>query len=371
MTLGGMESRLGRTGEALASYLSRLEAGGATSMVSNVAVEVRAFQGAGFVLPIVTPDLGKGNCYVCSFRSHFCDYARYEIDVRRLGVLGRILKGCLLGLAGLMRVARSEQVVFVNNWLLSTNLYPNGVENQVLEIRDDVLREEPGRAIVFRSLNSKSNEALVAALRRAGYRSICSREIYLLDTSAGLHRRRSNFRKDVKLLEGAGFEIVSNDDFSREDLERARELYGKLYLEKYTVLNPQFTQQLFQDGRDCGFLKFLGLRSEEGLVGVVAYYRCGDWITAPILGYETELPQSLGLYRMLTALLTLEGEKLGCRVHRSSGAAQFKISRGAVRELEYSYVYVEHLPWWRRFAWKLFLGIVNRVCAFSLRRIDV
>lgn len=371
MTLGGMENRLTKSESELAAYLKRLEKEGVAAMVSNIIGEVSEYAGGDFVLPIVVPDSSTGNCYVCSFRSHFGDYACYEIEVRNLGVLGCVLKGCVRGLQGLMRLADSERSVFVNNWLLSTNLYPRGVENHVKAIRDQLLSEMPGRAIVFRSLNQSSNLALIESLRSIGFQPICSREIYLLDTRDGDHRRRSNVREDLKLLESSGFEIVRGDGFSKNDLVRARELYGKLYLEKYSSLNPQFTQRMFEAAHETGFLNFVGMRSRGELVGVVAYYRSDGWITAPILGYDTDLPQTLGLYRLLTVLLTLEGERLGCQIHRSSGAAAFKLSRGAKREVEYSYIYVEHLSWVRRLAWKLFMGIVNRVSAFSLKRIDV
>ncbi len=340
-------------------------------MVSNLAAEVREYDGGDFVLPIVVPDSSNRNCYVCSFHSHFGDYARYEIGVRNLGFLGWVLKDCVRGLGGLMRLADSDRAVFVNNWLLSTNLYPPGVESHVKVIRDQVLSQDPRRAIVFRSLNQSSNMALIESLRSFGFQPICTREIYLLDTGDGSHRRRSNVREDLKLLESSGFEIVRGDGFSKSDLGRARELYGKLYLEKYSSLNPQFTQAMFEAGYESSFLNFVGIRSRGELLGVVGYYRCGDWITAPILGYDTDLPQEMGLYRLLTVLLTLEGERLGCQIHRSSGAAAFKLSRGARREVEYSYIYVEHLPRVRRLAWKLFSGIVNRVSSFSLKRIDV
>ncbi len=376
MTLDGMERRLGKveiveTDELSGSDVAYLKALGTGRLVANVAAEIRAIRGSGFVLPLVSPDSGKRNCYVCSFRSHFGDYARYEIDVRELGFLGGALKGCLVGLEGLMRFAKSEHCVFVNNWLLSTNIYPSGLEDWVSEIRDRVLQVEPQRAIVFRSLNPRSNAALVRALGRNGFLAICSREIYLLDTKQGTHRKCCNFRKDLRFFDASDLEVVRQEAFSDADLICAHRLYGKLYLEKYTQLNPHFTLAMFQEGVKCGFLDLLGLKWEGELVGVLGYYRCEDWITAPILGYDTDLPRSLGLYRMLTLLLTLEGERLGCAVHRSSGAAQFKRSRGAVREREYSYVYVEHLSWWRRAAWKLLAGVVNRVAKFSLQRIEI
>ncbi|MDQ8181349.1 hypothetical protein [Pelagicoccus sp. SDUM812005] len=356
--------------EAWSEFLERLSERGAPAYVANLKAEVRSLEVGSLRLSIVYPERGYANCYVGSVRAQYVDYARYEIDSRKLGILGTILKGFLKGVDALMRLAASERTVFVNNRLLSTNLYPAGVERELAAIRDRLLGEGGERAILFRSLAGSCNAALIAALREAGFRALASREVYLLDTSSGEHRRRSNFLKDLALLEGSGLERVPGSQFSSADFDRARELYGKLYLEKYTALNPRFTEAFLREGVETGFLQLVGLRGEKGLLGVLGYYRCGDWITAPILGYDTELPVELGLYRQLTALLTLEGERLGCRIHRSSGAAAFKRSRGAKREIEYSYVYVEHLPWWRRWAWRTFLALVNRVGRFALDRID-
>lgn len=356
---------------AAAAYLKNMGAIGAKHFVTNVSAKIQAIQGNGFCLPVVIPDTRERNCYVCSFKSHFGDYARHEIEARKLGAIGSSLKLCLLALMVIMRVARSEESVFVNNWLLSTNLYPDGVGDSVGDILDQILKAEPKRAVVFRSLNYRCNSALIDSLSKNGFNPICSREIYLLDTRSKKHRKRSDFRNDLKLFELSGLEIVEGKDFRSEDFNRTLYLYRKLYLEKYTNLNPQFSSEMLCECVRSGFLKLLGLKSQGELVGVLGYYRCNGWITAPILGYETDIPKSVGLYRMLTLLLTLEGERLGCQIHRSSGVASFKISRGAQREVEYSYVYFDHLTFHRRWAWKLFSFLVNRISAISLRYIEV
>ncbi|MDQ8199924.1 GNAT family N-acetyltransferase [Pelagicoccus enzymogenes] len=317
------------------------------------------------------PEKGYENCYVCSLRSQYVDYAAYELEERDLGTLAFPLNGVIFLLAGLLRLAGSERVVFVNNWLLSTNLYPAGLESQVESIRDRLRGDEPQRAIVFRSLNETCNGALIASLKQSGFVALASRVIYLLDTPSGAQRDRSNFRRDCELLQKSGLEVARGEQFEGADWERAEELYRKLYLEKYTALNPHFTAAFFAAASSCGFLKFVGLRNGGHLVGVVGYHRCEGWITAPVLGYDTEASPQLGLYRQLTALLTLEGERLGCRIHRSSGAEAFKRTRGAVREMEYSYVYVDHLPFWRRWAWRLFGRLLGRAAAISFRRLKL
>ena len=64
---------------------------------------------------------------------------------------------------------------------------------------------------------------------------------------------------------------------------------------------------------------------------MLGYVERGGLITAPLFGYDTGLPQSLGLYRMLSALVALEGLRRQKEVHLSAGVGGFKRARGGLR----------------------------------------
>ncbi|WP_374016341.1 hypothetical protein ABU162_18735 [Paenibacillus thiaminolyticus] len=72
---------------------------------------------------------------------------------------------------------------------------------------------------------------------------------------------------------------------------------------------------------------------------------CRDGVmTTMLFGYDTALPQELGLYRMLSAALLELARENGDLLHESSGAAQFKRNRGARADIGYSAVFCDHLP---------------------------
>lgn len=73
--------------------------------------------------------------------------------------------------------------------------------------------------------------------------------------------------------------------------------------------------------------------------------------TAAILGYERSLPQGLGLYRMLFALLIAEAAERELLLNLSAGAGRFKALRGAVPVEEFDVVYDRHLAAHRRVVW--------------------
>lgn len=111
----------------------------------------------------------RGNCYVCSPHAHYVDYAAYEVSLLRRPLVEAPLRGLLAGAGVFFRRAALDRVVIVNNWLLSTNLYPSGWRGEGLpELIDGLIARYPGHAILFRSLNALQNPALLAVLRRAG-----------------------------------------------------------------------------------------------------------------------------------------------------------------------------------------------------------
>jgi hypothetical protein len=87
---------------------------------------------------------------------------------------------------------------------------------------------------------------------------------------------------------------------------------------------------------------------------VVGIFSQGDVSTAPIVGYNTGLPQSLGLYRLLMAQAFRHAIENQTLLNLSAGASGFKRLRGGMPAIEYSAVYARHLPLRsRRFLWTL------------------
>ena len=87
----------------------------------------------------------------------------------------------------------------------------------------------------------------------------------------------------------------------------------------------------------------------------------GRYITAPLFGYDTALPQRLGLYRLLSTLTSLEALAQGRVVHFSAGVGPFKRLRGGQAAIEYNAVYTRHLPaGWRR-PWRFLQVLMDRL----------
>ncbi|HTA38844.1 MAG TPA: hypothetical protein VK760_07205 [Candidatus Acidoferrales bacterium] len=326
--------------------------------IRNVRTEMHVLDTGRHTFPVSVNagDEEPENSYVVSPLTAYSGYARDELNRNDVGWFAAPLR-LLTNVSGAwLSAARIDRLVQVNNWLLSTNLYPSNWNGEDLEAITALLTERwRDHAIGFRSLNAFSNPLLLEHLRLLGYVALPSRQVYIFDGRAGddsSFSERHNLQIDMRLLRRGAYRVVREELTSDADFERLEELYNLLYLDKYCRLNPQFTAAWLRCGQRDGWLELTTLRNADGRIdGVAGWFAMGGIISAPIVGYDTGLPAKAGLYRMLTALCIEEAARRRCVLNFSSGAAHFKRLRGGVPEIEYSMVYVRHLPARRRVVW--------------------
>ncbi|MEV0581591.1 hypothetical protein [Nonomuraea sp. NPDC050310] len=333
------------------AYLEPLLAGPVEAFVHNVWTEVAVLIVDGrTVLPITVNDDERGNAWVCSPYTHYVTYAKEELYLLDSRATRAVLGVALDALGLLARFSRLDRVVTVNNWLLSTNLYPALEPGQIAAVVAFLRERFPSHAIVFPSVNEPFAEG--------GLLHVPGRQVYLIDPGRKAGRSRKRWRYDLRLIERHGYEVIEPDD-----PKRVVELYNLLYLDKYSRNNPQFTE------RFVGELPFTlrGLAKDGRLDAVLGYYERDGVITTPIFGYDTALPRELGLYRMLSALLYQIAVEHGWQVNDSAGAGEFKRLRGAEPCIEYRAVGLDHLPWRRRVAWVGLEQVLRRVAVPMMR----
>jgi hypothetical protein len=320
-------------------------ASSSVASVANLSTTVDSVGAGENRIPVSINCSEANNAWVCSPHTA---YSRYSIEeLQRFGHawLTKPLSWLCKGLGGYLWRAQLDDAVGINNWLVSTNLYPE-LEPSVLSVWIDEARARwPGHAIWFRSLNPRYNSEWLQALQAAGFTMIPSRQVYLYDRVDGEAVRPKNLRRDLDLLLDTSLTASGAASWSPEDFARAEELYGLLYLKKYSQLNPAYSAQFLRGWHQAGLLELTGYRDEQGtLQGVVGVFVIGRTITAPIVGYDTAQPQRTGLYRLLMATVYDLAARSGYRINLSAGAAGFKRLRGGVGTMEYSAVCARHLP---------------------------
>ena len=326
-------------------------------------------------LPLSINDgTGGENCYLCSPRAQYVDYAAYELS--RLGhpLVELPLRGLLAGAGAAFRRADLDRVVIVNNWLLSTNLYPADWHGQGLtDLLAALTTRYPGHAILFRSLNARQNPTLIPTLQRAGVRLLASRVVWHYDGARPIFTRSSDYRCDLRLLARGDHEIIAHDDLCPGDMPAFARLYEQLYVEKYTPLNPRYTTRYLAACHERRLLRFHGLRERATgrWLGVLGCFERDGVLTAPVVGYDTRQPQKRGLYRALMALVLRETARRGLLLNLSAGAGKFKRLRGGEPCAEFTAVFDAHLPLGCRWPWKMLEGLSNHVALPLAWRMEV
>lgn len=330
---------------ARANAFAQIHVGTPSSMfAANLDTRVEMLQAGEVVFPVTINDAETDNAWVCSPRTTYGDYALEEA-VRyaprwtspALQLLGR-------GTDAWLRRASIDHAVAINNWLLSTNLYPALAALSVEWMLKEALTRWPGHAIWLRSINEIEHRDWLVELERLGFVLIPSRQVYLFHDVAALAQVRHNLKIDLKLAAKQSGR-ARNDDMADADYARIAELYEQLYMRKYSRCNPHYNAEFMRRWHRAGLLEFDGFRDPDGrLLCIAGHFRQGQTLTTPIVGYDTALPQRMGLYRLLTACTFEHAIADSCDINFSAGAAGFKRLRGGRPSIEYSAVYVRHLP---------------------------
>ena len=370
---GDLPDAVARRCPVEAAYIRQFAETSSQDLIRNVSTTVRALSVGDTLMPVTVDSPVRGNCYVVSPSAAYTDYAEYELQVVPSAIARAALKATIAVFGRWVGRVRLDRVVHVNNWMVSTNLYLGWEAGQLEEISVVVREQYPESAIAFRSLNTFSNGALIQQAVRGGFLLLPSRQIYIQDArqdGGSRFRARRDLKQDARLFAHSGYAVSRPDpDRGPEVFDRLERLYNLLYLEKYTPLNPRFTSRWMRNGCRDGWLDLTCLVTGDGRIdGVAGCLRRGDTMTTPVLGYDTALPQSLGLYRMLSWICTDKAIRDGLALNCSGGAASFKRSRGALPVIEYSAVYVKHLDSERKLAWRVLAGMLNRLAAPLLRR---
>jgi hypothetical protein len=357
----------------MAKYWIPMMQAGSSHYIDNIQTQLWAIAVDDLILPMTVNEAEYENSYVCSFYAHYITYAKDELVNLKFPLLEKIISLILTGFGYLFKWLKINKTVIVNNWMLSTNLYPELSKEQLFAITQQLKKAFPDHAIVFRSINEFTDQAIKTQLQSLNYQMIGSRQVYLFYSHAPelssrrRQRMKQNLKQDLKLFTTHGYEIVDKSQIKDRDLPRIVELYNALYLQKYSDNNPHFNQNFFALTGDRRFLEFIALRKAGKIDGIIGFYILNGVMTTPLLGYDTSLPQELGLYRMLTTCLIQVGTERGLIINQSSGAASFKRNRGFSGWVEYSAVLHQHLAVYHRFGWWL-LGLIVDLVAIPLIR---
>ena len=344
---------------------------GASKCIANLRLEDVIVLDKYSSIPVtVSNKLDAPTCYLTCPTVAYIDYAGEEIRHVKVSRALRIVMGVLLAISKpLLTATGFDHQVQPNNWLLATNIWPELTKSQIIEITQTLQSSLPGRAIIWRSLNDVTDHSAMMSLEAAGYNFYPARQVYLFDCRNGQPKKHRDEKRDTLLRDAAKCQVLDPSVTPTSDYVRMEALYRNLYLEKYTLLNPQYTATFMEYLHKQQIINFIGIRNEGGLLlGIIGFFDQLDVMTAPIVGYDTSLQQNAGLYRQLMAIAMQRARARKLLFNMSAGAASFKRNRGAVSAIEYSAVWNRHLPLRQRIAARLVRKILEIIGIPILRK---
>lgn len=357
-------------GEYAKKFLLPFIKNGPDTYIENVNTELLALLIDDHVLPVTVSYPQQSNCFVCSPSSFYGGFSRERVEAIENQQLRGVLSPVVNLLHTSLKKGNIDSVVYVNNWLLSTNLYPELTDEQMKRIRDRLVKEYPDHAIAFRSINEMDSVHCYRALVNSGFQLVAARPVYYVDASKDDHFKSRMVKSDLKILRNTEYEIIDSTELGPGDISRIVEIYRKLYVDKYSHLNPKLTEKFIKLCIENKLLNFKFLRKDGRIDAVLGYIVRNGVINSPLFGYDTSLPKELGLYRMISVLLSLEAKERGALLHMSSGAGSYKMLRRAKPYIEYNAVYTKHLKLSRRLSWSILKTLMNRVASPIMVKLD-
>ncbi len=334
---------------------------GVQRYIKNVKTSMAVVRIDDLVLPITINEGEYDNSFVCSPYGYYISYALMYLNLIQNRVGRALCKVFMKSLAKVLPATHINRVVCVNNWPFATNIYPAMTPEQIASITQVLQQRYPNHAIEFRSLNTAMNQDCWNALKNQGYSLIASRQIFFTETQNPEIGKTRIFKSDLKLLKESEYEILDHSQLCSADIPRMLALYGEVYLEKYSDLNPQPTADFLQNCLNHQLLELRAIRKNGCIDGVVGFYCRNGVMTCPFFGYDTKKPQNLGLYRIMCTVLMKEALSRKMLFHQSSGAAFYKTIRRAQNCIDYTAVYTKHLPLFRHIPWMALRFLMNGI----------
>ncbi|WP_434339138.1 hypothetical protein [Motilimonas cestriensis] len=327
------------------------------SKIAQLDADFVCYQQQGLTIPATISHTKVNNSYVVSPLTLITGYAQDEIPKVRFAALRWFSYQLVKIVEKPLQLAGVGTVQTLNNQCLSTNMYCQGWQTiNLSKLRTQALQTRSGHALLLRSLNAAQHSPIIERCEQDGWLAIVTRQVYLhTDWSAVVAGK--DLKTDLRLLKQPQWTFKKL--VTEQEIERAKVLYDALYLGKYSEHNIQFTLSFFRHGVQSGLLSLYGLFYQEEMLACVGMVIIDGDMTCPILGYDLQQPQKLGLYRRASAFTINYAQQHNLRFNMSSGAPWFKRNRKAKAEIEYSYVYCQHLSKPKQWVWKTFAWLTK------------
>lgn len=342
-------------------------------LMSNVDTKVVKYELNHKCILVSIVDEIKENCYTVSPFSMMISYSKDELNKVNSKISKYFALSLIYGFESILKILKIDTVQTINNYMFSTNFFGKYFEDiNIQDLEKVAYKNYPKHVMLIRSVNKVQNPKLYEKLNNNGWLALTSRQIYIFK-GINICKKHKNYLRDKKLLNSERYIFKELDINDFELFEKAQELYNELYLTKYSKHNIHFKALYLKELQKHKLihLRLLYDSRKDKYVGVVGLVGEDGVITAPIVGYDTSYDIKEALYRRVIAYSIEYAMQRKYLLNLSSGASNFKIMRGAEAHLEYMFVNVKHLGFFKKIIWKILSLIANYFYAPLLKRLKL
>jgi uncharacterized protein YlaI len=328
--------------------------------ITNLNTEIFFIEINNKVIPCTLNNEEYDSTYINSLYAAFILYSREEIKKTKNIFLIYGFKLISIFFSFIFKVIKINKVIQINNWLLSTNIVVELEDIEIEKIKEKLLKEYPKHVYLMRSVTEKLNFNTYNNLKKHKFDFMPTRKVYLYDKEN--KKKNNNIKNDIRLKNKTDFKlrkINCSEDFSEEDFKKIEILYNNLYIDKHSKYNPQYNYLFIKNLVENNLIELYVYEKNNIIEAVGGMFSDKNLLTLPIVGYNTEINQKEGLYRLIILEVLLNIESQNKNLNLSSGVGEFKELRGGKGNNEYAAIYLKHIPFYKRFFWKILIKMLN------------
>lgn len=343
------------------NFLLPLLRNGVHHYIDNVRTVLKVLKIDDIVLPITINDTEYDNSYVCSPYTYYFTYAKNSTQINKNPLIEFATKGVFWALSTCYRLLDLNKVVTVNNWLISTNLYPKMTPEQLVAVSRFLQSEFPSHAILFRSIDQETSPTQYQTLKNNHFSLIAAKQIFFTDTKQNDLFERRLYKSDLALLNSCGYDILDSEQLNEREISQLLDLYRIVYGSKDADYYPQMNAEYLKLALKHEILHLKAIKKDGRIDGIVGFTSRNGVMTCPLFGYDKENPDHASLYRILCTILMEEARKNKLLFNQSAGASTYKKIRKAKDSIDFNAVNYNHLGSHRKIPWMIIKMIFNTI----------
>lgn len=344
-------------------WLEAFVKNGLQHYIENIQAEIFLLKIDKFVFPVILPlENCMSNPYVCSPYQHYITLGKQNVHLIPNPMAVAMVKPLMSIVEQIGKLGKLDSVVYVNNWLFSVDLYPEGLTEVHFQAIVNLLKERfPVRAIVFRSLNRVTNNETMISLEKVGFQHVASRMVYISDVKNDEIFQTRIFKSDLRILKNTPYVLVDQQNLCIEDCDEFLRLQNLLYVHQHSSFQPVFKKEYLELLFNQNLLHFKSLKLDGVTKGVIGYFHRDNVMYCPYIGFDKTDGDQSTIYRLLNTFLLLEARENVHFFNQGAGASFYKSVRRAQGVIECMAVYTQHLPVMQKVAWSTVRCLMNKL----------